>query len=205
MSHVAVPEGVDSRKSLRDLHAEATRTALVEAGRKLFAARGYGAVSVEDVAREARVTSGALYHHFRGKRALFDAVCEEVQRDVAEQVAAAVGGEHDPWRQLTRGCQVFLDLTMQSEVQQIVSTDAPAVLGAARRHEFDARYGLVLLNQGLADALGAKPGDRRILALGRLVLGALMEASSALVDADDAKAARRDLGAALERLLQGLR
>ena len=205
MSRVAVPERVRHEKTLRDVHAEATRAALTEAARRLFAVRGYAGVSIDEIAAEARVTSGAVYHHFRGKRALFDAVCEQVQRDVAEGVVAAVADQPDPWQRLIQGCHVFLDLTMEQEVQQIVSTDAPAVLGAARRHEFDATYGLALLNQGFADALEVTSPTRRIEALSRLLLGALMEASSTLVTAEDPKSARREIGAALDQLLAGLR
>ena len=205
MAPVATSPRSDTVKSLREVHAEATRAALLAAGRELFAERGYAGVSIEDIARRASVTSGALYHHFGAKKSLFDAVCEQVQREVAEQVFAAVGEETDPWRRLTHGCQVFLDLTLAHEVQQIVSIDAPSVLGAARRHEFDAKYGIGLLQQGLADALETVPSDPAIEPLARLLLGALMEASASLVGIRNPRSRRKEIGQALDRLLAGLR
>ena len=60
--------------SLRAEQVAQTRAALVAAGRRLFGENGFGATSVEDLAREARVTTGALYHHFPTMTALFEAV-----------------------------------------------------------------------------------------------------------------------------------
>lgn len=53
-------------KSLRESHTEATIEALLSAGRRQFGSRGYDAVSLDDIAAEARVTTGAIYHHFMG-------------------------------------------------------------------------------------------------------------------------------------------
>ena len=61
---------------------EATGTALIDAGRKLFAERGFDAVSAEEIVAAAGVTRGALYHHFDGKRGLFAAVFERIEEDL---------------------------------------------------------------------------------------------------------------------------
>lgn len=61
------------QRSRREEYSEATRAALVEAARANFARLGYAATPIETVAREARVTRGALYHHFEDKRALIEA------------------------------------------------------------------------------------------------------------------------------------
>ena len=50
--------------SRRSDHTDATRRALVDAGRYLFARRDYGDVSIEDIVTRARVTRGALDYHF---------------------------------------------------------------------------------------------------------------------------------------------
>jgi hypothetical protein len=47
-----------------------------------FGSRGYDAVSLEDIGAEARVTTGAIYHHFKGKKALFQGVAEAVEADL---------------------------------------------------------------------------------------------------------------------------
>ena len=43
---------------------------------KLFLARGYDAVSFTDIEREAKVTRGAIFHHFANKEDLFRHVAE---------------------------------------------------------------------------------------------------------------------------------
>lgn len=58
-------------------HAAQTRAALLDAALAVFAERGFAAAQLEDIARRAHVTRGALYHHFTGKPALFKAVLDE--------------------------------------------------------------------------------------------------------------------------------
>ena len=50
--------------------AVATRAALIELAAELFATRGYLQTSIRDIAREASLTSGAIYGHFRNKAEL---------------------------------------------------------------------------------------------------------------------------------------
>ena len=68
--------------SLRAEQVAQTRAALVAAGRRLFGRQGFAATSVDDLAREARVTTGALYHHFPNKTKLFEAVFEQAHTEL---------------------------------------------------------------------------------------------------------------------------
>jgi AcrR family transcriptional regulator len=62
------------RAGLKQQQAEATKEALVKVGRRLFAKRGFAGVSAEEIVASARLTRGALYHHFDGKEGLFQSV-----------------------------------------------------------------------------------------------------------------------------------
>src|SRR5215216_4926573 len=75
-------------KSRRDEHTEATRQALLAAGRDIFAKEGFEAAGMEAISRAARVTRGAFYHHFADKRALFDTVVVAMQVEAAEKIQA---------------------------------------------------------------------------------------------------------------------
>src|SRR3954469_9777128 len=137
---VTTTETAPTRRSNAE-RSEATIKELVAVARGLFAERGYGATSIEDVVRAAGVTRGALYHHFAGKEEVFRAVFEELQRELAKQIRAAAGGKRaawrrvgaggkrDPWRRMEAGCMAFLDAVRDPGVQQIALSDAPAVLG----------------------------------------------------------------------------
>ena len=193
-------------RSLKAERAEATRAALVGAARPLFAERGYAEVGTEEIVAAARVTRGALYHHFRDKRDLFRAVFAEVDRELVEDLAKAALAEEDPWRRLEKGCQRFLDGCLDQAVQRIVYLDAPSVLGWTewRQAEGDSAVGLIAfgLDQAAEAGLIAE-GDNAVFA--HLVMGALNEGGMLIANADDTARARREVGEAVDRLLAGLR
>jgi len=106
--------------------SEATRAALIATARALFAERGYAAVGTEEIVRATGVTRGALYHHFTGKRELFQAVYEEVERQLVERIAtSAMSSAGDPLQALTAGAEAFLDACEDPAVQRIALVDAP--------------------------------------------------------------------------------
>jgi AcrR family transcriptional regulator len=192
--------------SRREQHARATRDALVEAGLELFAERGYTEVGTEEVVARAKVTRGALYHHFEDKRDLFRAVHERVEEDLVERIAAQMEGVSDPWEVMVTGTRAFLDACEDEGLKQIALMDAPAVLGWREWREIDERYGLGLMKAALGGAMEAGLIRKGPLdALSHLMLGALSEAAFLIANADDPAAGRAEAEAALFELLEGLR
>jgi AcrR family transcriptional regulator len=184
----------------------ATRTALIAAGRELFAERGYGAVSSEQIVAAAGLTRGALYHHFDGKPGLFAAVFEQVEAEIVANFDPADLQGDDPLEALIVAIDRFLELSSERGVQRIALIDGPAVLGWEAWHEVESRYGLGLLEaalQAAADAGQLRPLPVPELAL--MLLGALIEAAQQLARAEDAAAARDRCGEVLRVLLEGLR
>jgi AcrR family transcriptional regulator len=194
------------RPSTNAERAEATRAVLIEVAQRLFGERGYAAVATEEIVRAANVTRGALYHHFRGKRELFKAVYEEIERRNVERIAAVAAGEGDPWRQQLAAVGAFLDACQEPYVRQITLVDAPAVLGWEAWREVEERYGLGLVRAGLQLLIEAKLIENQpVEPLSQLLLGALMEAGMVIAHAEDPEKARNEVGTAVERLLEGLR
>src|SRR5918994_2094827 len=124
----------------REQDALATRQALIDAGRQLFSARGYARVATEEIVERAKVTRGALYHHFRDKRDLFRAVFESVEQDLIGRIAASMDGVTDSWDVLRPGLRAMLDACNEPAVKQIGLVDAPAVLGWREWRENRERY-----------------------------------------------------------------
>ena len=85
-------------------------------------------------------TRAALYHHFPTKAAVFEAVFEQVHAEMLAASAAAAAAADGAVAQMTAGFGVFLDQVLEPEVQRIIITDGPAVLGLARFVELDERY-----------------------------------------------------------------
>jgi AcrR family transcriptional regulator len=198
--------GVKGHTGRQAERSEATRKALVGVGRKLFARRGYADVGTEEIVRRAGVTRGALYHHFTGKEDLFRAVAEQVEEEMTRRSAEAALAHEDPWEQQRAGWEAFLDACLDPAVQRIILLDAPSVLGPKVWREIASRYGLALVQFGIQSLIDAGLIARQpVDPLAHLVIGALSEAAVVIAQAEDTTAARAEMGAALERLMTGLR
>src|SRR5436190_8170815 len=166
--------------------AEETREALIAAARSLFADRGFTGVGTEEIVRAARMTRGALYHHFQGKEDLFRAVYERVEQELVDRIAADAVSAGNPLEALHAGARAFLDACQDPAVSRIALLDAPSVLGWEEWREIGLRYGFGLVEGVLQEAMNAgaiEPQPVRPLA--HLVLGAIDEAAMVVARASD--------------------
>lgn len=197
----------DARPDRNAQRSEATRGALVDAARGLFAERGYAGVGTEEVVRAAGVTRGALYHHFKGgKRDLFRAVVETIEAEIVNEIAQSAVGAGSPYAALELGAELWIEACLRPEVQQITLVDAPSVLGWEEWRALGQHYGLGVteaLLQAAIDAGELEPAPARPLA--HLLIGALDEAGLVVARASDVEAARAEMTALLRRMLAGLR
>jgi AcrR family transcriptional regulator len=195
----------EDRLSLRAEQVRQTRAALVAAGRRLFGQDGFAATSVEDLAREARVTTGALYHHFPTKTALFETVFEGVHAELLKASARNAAGASDELEALSLGFDAFLDAVLEPDVQQILITDAPAVLGLARFTELDERYAFAAIVAALRAATAAgqlSVEDPETVA--RMLLGALVRGGMLIAGSAEPGQTRDAVARAIRAMLAGL-
>jgi AcrR family transcriptional regulator len=186
--------------------SEATQSALIATGRQLFADRGYAGVGTEEIVSAAGVTRGALYHHFDGKAGLFQAVFEQIEAELAQRFANEALSEPDPWDAMVAGLELFLEVCREPEVRQIALLDAPSVLGWTAWREIESRYSLGLIQLGLKNLIDAGITEPQpIDPLAHAILGMLTEAGLYVAGADDAGAARDEMGQVLRGMLEGLR
>jgi AcrR family transcriptional regulator len=188
--------------------SEATRKALVAAGRELFAKRGYRHTSTQEVVKLAGVTRGALYHHFRDKADLFAAVFEDLSEEIIRRVgkAANLAGPVGTWEHFVGGCQAFLDACLDPAIRQIVLLDAPSALGWERWRELDCKYGFAIVKKALQASMEAGLIDRQpVDPLAHMLVGGLNEAALAMARADNPEEARAETGTGIDRVLNGLR
>lgn len=188
-------------------HAERTqrsREALTAAAARLFAQHGYAQTSTEAVLTAAGLTRGALYHHFRDKRDLFEAVCRGLHEEAMAAILAAADAAPDPVDGLVAGSLAFIDHMVQPRVRRILLLEAPSVLGWERWNDLDRAHGFGLLLAGVREAVaaGGLAGDPEILAL--MLNGGLNQAVVWAGQTDDPAAVAR-VKAGLVDLMETLR
>jgi AcrR family transcriptional regulator len=107
------PAAAERPRSRRQTQAERrarSRSALLEAAARGLSRYGYGHLRLEEVAREAGYTRGALYHQFNDKADLALAVIDWVDENWMAEVGEAAEREPDPVSELmalARGHAVF--------------------------------------------------------------------------------------------------
>jgi AcrR family transcriptional regulator len=186
--------------------SEATRTKILQVARRLFAERGFADTPLDDVAEQAGLTKGALYHHFRNKRDVFQAVFEVIEGELVEKTIIAAAGAKDSWTALEAGVRAFLEAALDPAAQRIVLIEGPSVLGWETWKEIDERYGYGLVKGSLEAAmaegvLATRPSEP----LARLFLAAISEAAIQIARAPDTQAEMEAMYAALMATLGGLR
>jgi AcrR family transcriptional regulator len=186
-------------------HAADTRRALVDAARKLFSRQGYSATSLDELCERARVTKGALYHHFRNKEDLFVAVLEQVEGEFIEAGSTEADSGADVWENLRAAGRAFLDACTRPSARRIV-LEAPAVLGRKRCREIEGQHVLRRMHGALERAVreGTLRSDHPEV-LAQLLVALFNEASMIVAGASDPKAARRKASQELDAIIAGLR
>jgi len=185
--------------------SEATRARLLKIARTLFTKRGYAGTSLEEITRRAKLTKGALYHHFESKQAIFTAVYLQVEEELAEQVLSATEGVAVE-RRLKVGFATYLDLCTDPTVGQIVLIDAPSAVDSREYDRITEEYALAMTVEALRAAMAAGYLRRHpVEPLARVLVGGLREAGRAVARAGDDGAARAETGKAIDHLLNGLR
>ena len=182
----------------------ATRRALLDAARSLFAEKGYHGAAAEEIVGRAGLTRGALYHHFEDKRDLFRVVVDEMEGEIDEEIEAAERAQPGLPEAVMAGYRAFIDAVLDPEMRRTFFLDGPSVLGWEWR-EIDARHAVGKIEEGL-EALIAEGfvEPQPVGPLARLINGTLLEAAFFVAASEDPEAARDEVWGAMERLLGGL-
>ena len=187
--------------------SETTRTELLKVARAMFGERGYEGTSLDDVAKTAGVTKGALYHHFASKRDLFQAVFEDLEQELCTvTIEAASSAGDDILEGMRLGVRAFLDAAGDGPCRRIVLVDGPSVLGWETWREIDERYGFAIVKGSLEAAMNAGVLKRKpVDAAAHVFLAALSEAALQIARAEDQDAARDEMFDALWTMIESLR
>lgn len=163
----------------RLVQGEHTRGLIVKAARKLFERDGFEATSIQAILEASGQSRGSLYHHFKSKEALFEAVAENVYQEFAAKVMHVALQERDPLKRIKAGCLAWLDLTHNPKVHRLVHIDPPIALGWENWRKLDRKHFLGQLEEGVKALADASNIDQALVpAVAQVLLAGLNEAAS---------------------------
>ncbi|MCW2799694.1 MAG: hypothetical protein JWQ70_1166 [Aeromicrobium sp.] len=190
----------------RQDYSSSTKRALLDNATTLFTDHGYAGTSLDEVVAAARVTKGALYHHFPSKLALFEAVFDRVQEGTTREVEKAISASKDPWERAQIGLEKFLEVCREPRFRRICIQEGPVALGHERWHEAEKASSLGIVQRTVDDLLAdLGGGDNLNEAFGAVFYGAIRSASEYVADAEDPNAASEEVQAAIGAILAGMR
>jgi AcrR family transcriptional regulator len=199
------------RLTLPQKRALETRQSILDAASRVFVRRGYGRATVEDIANEAKISIGALYHHFSGKEDLFKELLEDHVktthkhfkllppassfRGIIEQLASY-------WLDHLRSDHTFGDLWLEFTAEATRNPWAREIVSGHRRE--DLRYIEEMLRLG--KTAGVVRSDLDIEAAA-VLLAACLEGVDVLQTVDpagiDLARLHRPLADLIERFITG--
>ncbi len=193
-------------RSRRLDYSESTRSALVESAVELFTKRGYAGTSLDEIAKRARVTKGALYHHFSGKQALFEAAFETVESHVYDKLEKIMNGPQPAWERALTGLRAFIQSCLDPAYQRIAIHEAPVVMGWERWREAEDRCSFGLVRSGIQALIDVgEVDDVPVEVTARLLFGALSSAAIEIASSPDPKKTSAQVEEVMVRLVVGFR
>lgn len=196
-----------ARKSTRRQdYSSSTKRALLDNATTLFADHGYAGTSLDEVVAAARVTKGALYHHFPSKLALFESVFERLQEKTTRTIEKKITKVKDPWERAVIGLEAFMEACRQPQFRRICVQEGPVALGHERWTEAERAASLGIV-QRTVDALLIDLGGAEELSESFAIVfyGAIRSASEYVADADDPDLAAHRVQATIGAILDGMR
>ena len=169
----------------------------------MFASRGYEATAVSDVLDAARVSRGALYHHFASKEDVFAAVFVQTSADAIRRAGAKVRRDTSARQALIDGCLGWLDVVDDPLVRQILLVDGPVALGWERARLLEEATSLGAVRAAITQAVSS--GELEVASIdlaARFINAMLTEAALSFGPRERAK--RQRAGELLAAIINGL-
>ena len=117
---------------------EKTKAMILQTALELFRRRGFAVTTMRDIARSAKVATGAAYYYFPSKEAIVAAYYDQVQRLHAEKVRAELNGR--------AGLRERLGVVMHLKLE--ILKDDRMFLGALFRYAGDPDHPLSVFGKG---------------------------------------------------------
>lgn len=186
--------------------AQETRADILAAARKLFIEQGYEA-SLSSIVADAGITKGALFHHFKNKKALFEEVWTDLQVQMdaeARKSAAAARSKTNPYAAFLAGCRTYLEWVARDDYQKIVLVEGPPVLGYVGWYESDHNLGKDNVRSGIEYLAHKHLVDKRHVPALVVLLQSALNGGGFAIGRKDPSVTPDSLLAAFEMILRGM-
>jgi AcrR family transcriptional regulator len=193
----------------RRLNAELTRTAVLDAARGLFVAKGFEATSVDEIAQASRSSKGAIYHHFRDKQAIFAEVFQASQAAIMQAVLPtaleSMPADASPWEQALLAISAVLHCYVDDDEARVLLRESAAALGWDRKQAVDEEMALPLLRAVLSELIEVgEIAPVPVDVTAELLYALLSKTGPIIAAAEDPAQAVADIEPVLFKLLGGL-
>jgi AcrR family transcriptional regulator len=198
----------DVKVSRRERYAALTCQAVLDAAKTLFVSNGFDATSVDEIARVAQASKGAVYHHFRDKQAIFTELFKASQEAVMAKVVEAipVDSEGRPWEKVETAIGAFLHSYVADDDARALLRQVVSVLGWDRVRELNEEQTLPLLRATLENFIAS--GHARpvpVEATVEIFFSVFYNAVLYVTDATDPAAASHEVETVIFCALEGLK
>ncbi|MEO1251881.1 MAG: TetR/AcrR family transcriptional regulator [Pseudomonadota bacterium] len=176
----------------------------MKAFKAAFLKRGFDGTTTQQVLAETGLSKGALYHHFKSKTEVMEAIYEAEARRAIGLAAERAQGEASPLDRLRSACIAWMGEARSPSVSKILFEIGPTALGRRRAKEIEDAISLRLIERLLREAIRTGEIKTREPALIAAMINALV-AEASLHALRTGRNAEATLEGALNALFASLR
>jgi len=193
-------------KTRKEEYAEMTRQALMDSALELFIIKGFQKTSIEDIVQRARVTRGALYHHFQSKEEMFIDAYTMLVKQLVDVVEKNISDIEDSWERAVAGCKAFLDYCISPDYKSIRLDDAIGVLGWKKWRQIDSSYTMKVLREIIQDIKNTDEFSiDSVDHTANMIYSLLVEAALTIAGSPDKDQTHRQMFEIIQKMLSGLK
>ncbi|MEM8672836.1 MAG: TetR/AcrR family transcriptional regulator [Cyanobacteria bacterium P01_G01_bin.67] len=140
------------------------RQKILEAAQKIFLTTGFSNTSMDEVARQAKVSKNTIYNHFKSKNALFEAIITDLSQNLLTSLLTPAIRTAAPETALTLFATRFLEVIMSEPALALKRLVLAEALRFPKLGELFYRSGPERAIQGLAEYL-TEQNEKQTLAI----------------------------------------
>ncbi|MEM1146623.1 MAG: TetR/AcrR family transcriptional regulator [Pseudomonadota bacterium] len=154
--------------------SDATRSQLLKAFRNAFLKHGFEATTTQQVLAQTGLSKGAMYHHFKSKTEIAEAIYRDESKSAIERALKSVAARQSPKDKLKMACLAWMQEVRAPRVSKILFEIGPTALGTEKAKRIEDALSLKLISTLLDEAVANGELSIRDTSLFAVFLNALV-------------------------------